>query len=139
MTAIKTSTNVLGVIYEIIDASGNAIQFANGQPLLNQAVQPQNPGQPTILALFSGTSFRFTQAQAAALATPTAGETVSDATGKIVQFVTGPPVYAGGTFESPNTGGLRLFVGGVFADLNATNATDIGTLMTSFGSSGVVS
>ena len=120
MTAVKTSTNVLGVIYEIVDAVGNAIQFANGQPLINQAVQPQTPGQPTILTLLNGTSFQLTQAQAAALATPTAGETISDARGRIVSFVTGPPVYAGGTYESPNTGGLRLFVGGVFADLTAT-------------------
>lgn len=137
MTAIKSSTPILGVTYAVADAVGNEVVLCNGQPLLGLPLQPQTPGTPTALLIFNGTTLRLTQANA--IAWPfTAGQSFTGADGSTVSFVNAGPVYAGGSYEGANTGGVRMLAKGLFVDLTAANMTDLDVPLAAFGSSGAI-
>lgn len=137
MVAVKSSSNVLGVTYVVIDAASNNVVLANGQPTLNLPLQPQVSGSPTAMLMFTDVTVRLTQANA--LAWPySAGQSFTSASGDQVNFVTPPSVYAGGTYESANTGGVRMVTKGVFVDFTAGNMTDLVAPLSAFGSSGAV-
>lgn len=137
MAAIKSTDAVHGVTYAVADAVGNEVVLANGQPILGLPLQPQTPGTPTALLMFAGTTLRLTQANATAWPF-TAGQSFTGADGSTVSFVATGPVYAGGTYEGVNTGGVRMLTKGLFVDFTAANMTDLDVPLAAFGSSGAI-
>lgn len=137
MTAIKSSSNIAGVTYAVLDADSNDVILANGQAVVNRPLQPQVPGTPTAQLFISGSTLRLTQANAAAWPY-SAGQAFIDADSSYVTFIAPPAIYAGGSFSSANSGGVRMQFKGLFCDFTAGNLTDLGTPLAAFTSSGAV-
>lgn len=138
MTAIKSSSNVAGVTYAVLDADSNDVILANGQPVASRPLQPQTLGPPTAQLFLAGSTLRLTQANAAAWPY-SAGQAFTDADNSYITFVAAPAIYAGGSFASTNAGGVRMQFKGLFCDLTSANLSDLGTPLAAFAASGAVS
>lgn len=137
MAAIKSSSNITGVTYAVLDADSNDVILVNGQPIASRPLQPQALGGPTAQFLISGSTLRLTQANAAAWPY-SAGQAFTDADNGYVTFIAAPAIYAGGSLSSANSGGVRMQFKGLFCDFTSTNLTDLGTPLAAFAASGAV-